>query len=213
MDKYEPSLLLVPQTMTSHGGLFGWDTPDVTNALIKLIEEHARLPTVDPSRIHLSGYSMGGNGVFHLLHQMPPESVSFAAVSTISAAYGDFWAIPYPSPTAQMRYSILMVNSEADECVPFASATATLWWYRMQLGGPQYNISLVPIPFALGVSHKLVPLWISEHDEYVKTYLSWHYSRRSLYALQRDADRHRLNEHEAMRHASSHALLPTDGLK
>lgn len=60
-----------------------------TELLLALLDEILSNYAVDPNRVYLTGYSMGGSGVWYLAYEYPDR---FAAIAPMSGIGNKFWA-------------------------------------------------------------------------------------------------------------------------
>lgn len=59
-----------------------WHYPDMLDKLEKLVDEVKEVAQIDPSRIYLTGWSMGGFGAISLALRCPEQFAALAVVST-----------------------------------------------------------------------------------------------------------------------------------
>ncbi len=122
---------------------FGFDWEDWGRLdAIEVLDHATRLVKPDPSRIYLSGHSMGGHGVWQLGVHFPDR---FAAIGP-GASWPDFWSyggeISYEDPTPVqalldrcanpsrtklllrncLHFGVFMIHGDADTVVPFKLA-------------------------------------------------------------------------------------------
>lgn len=77
-----PFIVVAPQ---ADAGTLWTDTDVLIAILDRVIASHA----VDPSRVYLTGYSMGGNGAWYLAYMHPER---FAAIAPMSGPANVWWA-------------------------------------------------------------------------------------------------------------------------
>ncbi|MBN2431817.1 MAG: alpha/beta fold hydrolase [Acidobacteria bacterium] len=77
-----PFIVVVPQCPAG-------ETWTDTDALAALVDEVVATHAVDPARVYLIGYSMGGHGAWYLAYKHPER---FAAVAPMSGPANPWWA-------------------------------------------------------------------------------------------------------------------------
>jgi predicted peptidase len=93
-----------------------WSTPEITAGLIELIATLPRQNYVDPSRIYLTGWSMGGYGVCSVLAAMA-DPMPIAAAAVISGGCPE--AVSNPCIARQLaRAPIYTAYGQNDARVP-----------------------------------------------------------------------------------------------
>jgi predicted peptidase len=117
-----------------------WDIP----TLIALLDDCEKRYRIDPSRILVTGLSMGGYGTWGLFAAQPDR---FAAIAPICAG-GDVATIPYRD-----KFPIWAVHGTADGAVPFAAGEAMALMAR-----------------ARGADVKFETIIDGQHDTWTQTY-------------------------------------------
>jgi predicted peptidase len=90
----------------------GWATPRSEHAVLALIEHVRSQHRIDPDRILVTGFSMGGGGTWYLASRHP-ELFRGAIVMAGSPGGVDLDAVRVP---------VYLIHSPDDEVVPFAAA-------------------------------------------------------------------------------------------
>jgi predicted peptidase len=104
-----------------------------TEALVSLLDDVMERYSVDPDRVYLVGYSMGGNGAWYLAYKHPDR---FAAVSPMSGPANTWWA------TRLRDVPIWVFHGEKDEVVPARESQDMVEALRAK--GGQVRFSLHP---------------------------------------------------------------------
>lgn len=86
-----------------------------TEVLVALIDEVERSYPVDPTRVYLTGHSIGGNGAWYLAYQHPER---FAAVVTMAGPALPWWA------TRLAGLPIKIFHGDRDDEVPIEQSRA-----------------------------------------------------------------------------------------
>ncbi|NNC87965.1 MAG: prolyl oligopeptidase family serine peptidase [Akkermansiaceae bacterium] len=93
--KERPCLILAPLCYQPHGGTGGgWDddpgeeTLDLVKDLVK------KLPLVDPARVYVVGYSMGGFGTWHFLKEEPRLFAAGVPIAGGASGVGSLRSMP-----------------------------------------------------------------------------------------------------------------------
>ncbi|MDD5145841.1 MAG: PHB depolymerase family esterase [Candidatus Pacebacteria bacterium] len=102
-----------------------WEDEDVAEAVIGLLEEVVRSYPVDTSRIYLTGYSMGGQGVWELAIRYPGY---FAALLPVS---GRRWR-NFPQSVENLRNTPIWIFHSIDDGIIPASE---VWEIEKVIGG------------------------------------------------------------------------------
>lgn len=104
-----------------------------TEALVSLLDEVMGTHPVDPDRVYLAGYSMGGNGAWYLAYKHPER---FAAISPMSGPANTWWV-------DRLRgLPIWVFHGEKDEVVPERESREMVEALRAE--GGQVRLSLNP---------------------------------------------------------------------
>lgn len=111
----DPSFVLVPQRKPTQGL---WSAPDMTAALLELVDWAKNALSVDASRVYLTGNSMGGNGSWALISASPD---TFAAALIVCGWYPPF----EPAVVASPSVPIWAHHSVDDPTVPFTDNGAS----------------------------------------------------------------------------------------
>jgi poly(3-hydroxybutyrate) depolymerase len=77
---------IVVSPMTSE---HGWEPLRVKNFIEQIVNDHSRRYRIDPQRVYLTGYSMGGFGTFHTACVYPEM---FAAIAPVAGGGEPKWA-------------------------------------------------------------------------------------------------------------------------
>jgi len=127
MRKQLPCFLLAPQCGTNSA----WSLEDQQAAVIALIEETVReQPAIDPTRIFLTGLSMGGSGTWRIATRRPDL---FAAVVPICGA-GD------PQQASLLvGLPIWAIHGDADGVIPVQHSRDMIEAIRARGGQPLYT--------------------------------------------------------------------------
>jgi predicted peptidase len=89
-----------------------WATDRSERAVLALVEDAVSRHRIDPTRVLVTGFSMGGRGTWYLAARHP-ELFTGAIVMAGSAGEADLAAVSIP---------VYLIHSPDDEVVPFAAA-------------------------------------------------------------------------------------------
>jgi acetyl esterase/lipase len=119
-----------PQPLIAvHAYSYGtWESPAVLDLVGRLVREHR----VDPDRVILTGFSMGGYGTWQAAVDHPE---AFAAIVPVGAGPG------HPEDAARIRdLPTWCINGETDEATTCAEAEGMLAPLRAAGGQPRYTL-------------------------------------------------------------------------
>ena len=102
-----------------------------TGMLIALLDDVAAQYGVDPTRVYLMGYSMGGYGVWNLAYEYPDR---FAAIAPMSGRANPWWA------TRIKDIPIWVFHGGKDDRVPLSETTGMIEALRAEGGTPKLSI-------------------------------------------------------------------------
>ncbi len=118
-------------------------------ALLELVDALSRDPAVDPRRVHLVGFSMGGSAVLQLALARPGKFASITAFS------------PVPPPRNAARRlageSVTLVHGDADAENPLAADSA--WVEALRASGGRPRLVLYR-----GMDHRVPPDMMTAAD-------------------------------------------------
>ena len=90
-----PCLVFAPQCYQPYGGSGGgWDDAPGEEALDLLDELIEELPLIDPNRIYVVGYSMGGFGAWHFMKEEPRLFAAGIAIAGASSGVSKLRSVP-----------------------------------------------------------------------------------------------------------------------
>ncbi len=90
-----PCLILAPLCYQPFGGTGGgWDDAPGTEALDLVEKLVKKLPAVDPDRVYVIGYSMGGFGTWHFLKSEPRLFAAGIPIAGYSSGVGKLRSMP-----------------------------------------------------------------------------------------------------------------------
>jgi predicted peptidase len=87
-----------------------WDSPENEEAVLWLLDSVKRSYSIDPAKVIVTGFSMGGAGTWHFAGKYPDR---FAAAVPVAGRP--------PVTAASWRVPILAVHSRSDRVVPIAA--------------------------------------------------------------------------------------------
>jgi predicted peptidase len=92
MQAKHPCFVFAPRTPTTWADWSGWNDKSLSESMlaaIHVLDSLTRRYPIDTSRLYVYGISMGGEGVFDLLHKLPDK---FAAAISICGGGQAWWA-------------------------------------------------------------------------------------------------------------------------
>ena len=90
-----PCLVLSPRCYQPYGGSGGgWDDAPGVEALDLIDDLIKELPLIDPTRVYVIGYSMGGFGTWHFLKEEPKVFAAGIPVAGYSSGVGKLRSMP-----------------------------------------------------------------------------------------------------------------------
>ncbi|MEM9238016.1 MAG: prolyl oligopeptidase family serine peptidase, partial [Verrucomicrobiota bacterium] len=93
--KERPCLILAPLCYQPHGGTGGgWDDAPGEETLDLIKELLKELPIVDPDRVYVIGYSMGGFGTWHFLKEEPKMFAAGVPIAGYGHGVGKLRSMP-----------------------------------------------------------------------------------------------------------------------
>jgi predicted peptidase len=87
-----------------------WDTPQNDDAVLWLLDSVMRSYSIDPAKVIVTGFSMGGAGTWHFAAKYPDR---FAAAVPVAGRP--------PATAARWRVPVFAVHSRSDRVVPIAA--------------------------------------------------------------------------------------------
>ena len=105
------ALIVAPDAL--NGGQ--WSTPQNEEAVLWLVDSVMRSYSVDPRRVIVTGFSMGGAGTWHFAGKYPDR---FAAAVPVAGRP--------PATAASWRVPVFAVHSRSDRVVPIAATEARI---------------------------------------------------------------------------------------
>ena len=90
-----------------------WSTPENERAVKELLDDVRGSYSIDPKKIAVTGFSMGGAGAWHIAEKYPDY---FSAVIPVSGRP--------PASVAEWRLPVLAIHSRNDQVVPFGPTEA-----------------------------------------------------------------------------------------
>jgi predicted peptidase len=110
-----------------------WDEAD---ALIALLDEVAATYAVDPDRLLLTGYSLGGYGTWHLATQHPHR---FAAIAPICG--GGLWFNGFPERVQVLKHlPVWAFHGAHDDLVPLDESAKMVQVLQERHGNVRFTI-------------------------------------------------------------------------
>jgi pimeloyl-ACP methyl ester carboxylesterase len=117
-----------------------WHDPRSADAVLRLLDHVLQEQPVDPQRVVLAGYSLGGMGTWYLGARHPDRFLAGMAVAAVPVLYGPgrtegsglehFLELSrrrvVPWHAGLMRIPMYVVNSRSDELMPFDLVTAAM---------------------------------------------------------------------------------------
>ena len=100
------ALIVAPDSL--NGGQ--WSTPENEEAVLWLVDSVKRSYNVDPAKVIVTGFSMGGAGTWHFAGKYPDR---FAAAVPVAGRP--------PATAASWRVPVFAVHSRSDRVVPIAA--------------------------------------------------------------------------------------------
>ncbi|MBN2613214.1 MAG: hypothetical protein JXB00_16795 [Bacteroidales bacterium] len=88
-----PCFVYTPKTPTDWGDWSGWNDYNLSVPMISAIhvlDSLTKIYSIDSNRLYVYGISMGGEGVFDLLHKLPGK---FAAAMSVCGGGQSWWAV------------------------------------------------------------------------------------------------------------------------
>jgi predicted peptidase len=104
------AVIVAPETMDR-----GWNTPANERAVIALLDAVGTAYRVDPRRVVVMGFSMGGAGTWHFASKFPNR---FSAAIPMAGRP--------PDDLGAWKMPVVAIHSRADETVPFGPAEARI---------------------------------------------------------------------------------------
>ena len=89
----------------------GWDSPQNERAVIALLEAVLRTYSVDPRKVIVTGFSMGGSGTWHWANKFPERFSAAIPMAGRPTGEASTWRVP-----------VFAVHSRDDERVPIGPA-------------------------------------------------------------------------------------------
>ena len=84
-----------------------WTTPQNEDAVLRLLDAVMRSYTIDPRRVIVTGFSMGGAGTWHFAGKYPDRFAAAVPVAGRPPATAEGWRVP-----------VFAVHSRSDQVVP-----------------------------------------------------------------------------------------------
>ncbi len=114
-----------------------WQTPEMVERLSRFVQDVIAAYGIDPARVYLTGFSMGGDGVWALGQAHPDQ---FAALAPVSS---DWVSGEAASLCVLKDMPIRVFQSEADEIVSPKYAQQNLAQVQ-ECGGDRIELTLFP---------------------------------------------------------------------
>lgn len=151
-----PFIEISPVVPSNH---YGWNAHAVKQMIDDFLQHHGRLK-IDPKRIYLTGFSMGGFGTFNVAEKFPDF---FAAVAPLAGGGN-------PDHADQLKsLPILAFHGDADEGVPYQCSVKMIEAIKAKEND---EARLVTIPEG---GHQICPVvygnseiyhWFLEHEKW-----------------------------------------------
>ena len=97
------------------------------NFILKIIEKMVEQYDIDPGKVYLSGFSMGGMFTYHAMNMIPDRIAAFAPISGYTLNHTGNGIVNAVTVNANARaIPIIHTHGTSDSVVPFATAQAGL---------------------------------------------------------------------------------------